>query len=130
VACREFEDLLADYQNLSAIERQTVDSHLFSCSECRAFQEALAEVDSTLTATFTGLRAPAGLPLAVIRRPSFVPEILDFGGGAAVLVVALLLIQMFLSGLSLDIRAYWVIGALFFATGLIVAYRSYADLRN
>jgi predicted anti-sigma-YlaC factor YlaD len=139
VACREFEGLLLDYQNLSVIERQRVDSHLCLCCECRSFHEALSEVDSALTAAFAGLEGPAALPQAVIRRiddraplrrPSFVPEILDFAGGAAVLVVALVLLEVFLSGLPLDIPAYWVVGALFAATGVIVAYRSYADLRS
>ena len=139
MACKEFEDRLVDYPELSGDERLAVDSHLAGCAECRAFREVLAEVDSTLAAAFSGLNGPAALPHTVMsrietrtpaRRPSFVPELLDLTGGAAVLAVALLLLPICLSGLALDVPSYWVTGVLFMLIGLFVAYRSYAELEH
>jgi len=136
VACPEFEDLLLDYRELAADLRRAVDAHLAICGECRDFQEALAEVDGALAASFAAVEAPVALGPSVmgridagtsLRRPSFVPEILDLAGGAAVLAVALVMLEVFLAGLPLDIPTYWVAGALFVASGLLFAYRSYAD---
>ncbi|HEV2687196.1 MAG TPA: hypothetical protein VGV35_01540 [Bryobacteraceae bacterium] len=137
MACPEFEDLLTDYAELDIEQRYAVDAHMAVCDECRAFHEALADVDSAMTAAFAGVEAPADLPRAVIgrigapiRRPSFVPEILDLTGSVAVLAVALVLLAALVSSVPLDIPVYWPAGGLFLVSGIVFAYRSYADLKS
>lgn len=135
MACPEFVDLLVDYRELDDKQRQAVDSHLSSCAGCLVFHGALIEVDSTLTAAFTGLEASATLPQGVmtqtpIRPPSFVPMLLDLTGSVAVLTVAMSVLDVFVSGLPLNIPTYWAATALFVVSAIVVGYRSYADLKN
>jgi hypothetical protein len=90
MACPSFEELL-----------RGAGDHAARCEECRALLEALTEVDATLEAAFADITAPAGLAAraraqasleAALQRPSWVPEILDFIGWAAVLALAAVLI--------------------------------------
>ena len=90
MACPEFEELIAEGCN----------GHAAHCEECRALLEAFTEVDSKLDAAFAGIPAPSGLRADVqlriardtqLRRPSLLPEVLDFIGWAAVLAMAAIL---------------------------------------
>jgi hypothetical protein len=87
MSCPEFEDLV----------REGASGHARHCEPCRALLEALADVDDTLDAAFAGVSAPPRLAASVrarlaietpIRRPSMIPEVLDFIGWAAVLALA------------------------------------------
>jgi len=93
MACPSFEDLVRDRGD-----------HAAHCEECRALLEAYAEVDATLEAAFAGVAAPRGLIAragaqawlqAPLRRPTWVPEILDFVAWAAVLTLAVVLFPQF-----------------------------------
>ncbi len=93
MTCAAAEHRLMDYDRLTAQERESVDMHLAGCAACRAF----LAVDALLAQQYSGVRAPADFRAAVLRRarvekplrkPSFVPEILDFVGWAAVLAFA------------------------------------------
>ena len=92
-----------------------------------------------MAAAFAGVEAPGQLPDAVARRmgeqrvlrkPSFVPEILDLTGGVAVLAVALGLLATLVSSVPFDIPVYWPAGGLFLLSGFVFAYRSFADLKR
>jgi len=83
----------------------TAIAHAARCEECHALLEALAEVDATLDAAFAGISAPLGVAARAraiahrqmpLRRPSVLPEVLDFIGWAAVLTLAAVLIPKFL----------------------------------
>src|SRR5713226_9517082 len=96
--CAEFEDRLLDYDNLRDHERLPVEAHLERCQECRAFLEAVHSVDTALKEALGNLRVspsfqPAALDRACreapLRKPSFVPEILDFVGWAAVVAIVI-----------------------------------------
>lgn len=139
MACPEFEDRLLSLAVLEPTERQVVDAHVVSCAACRALLDALNEVDSQLAAAFTDIAAPATAIREVnerlreesrLAKPSFVPALLDLTGGMAVLAVGLILAAAFLPQLPLDVPFYWTIGTLFVATGLLFAFRSYAELKS
>ncbi len=87
--CTEFQDRLAGYDALGAMERQRVDAHLAHCETCRGWLEAFGEADAALRAAYAGVRAPATLAISVRQRVSgtvaaretrvsAAPEILDF----------------------------------------------------
>ncbi|MBI3695446.1 MAG: hypothetical protein HY238_11495 [Acidobacteria bacterium] len=94
--CDRFESLLVDYGELRPEERREADAHLAVCAECRAFLNSLADLDGSLSAAYTGARVSPEFRdsvmrrtsrEAVIARPSFVPEILDFLGWMAVVAI-------------------------------------------
>ena len=100
MGCPELEDLL----------REGSGGHASRCEKCRALLDALAHVDATLDAAFAGISAPPGLATAVrarvarelpIHRPPLVPEILDFIGWAAVLIMVAIAVPRFLPLFSL-----------------------------
>lgn len=83
--------LFLDYDELAAGERAAVDAHMAECGACRAYLAVLADLDAGLTQVYAGAhvspafrRSVAG---ALPRKPSFVPELLDFLGWAAVIAV-------------------------------------------
>lgn len=97
MACPSFEDLSAG--------GESVLRHAAECEDCRALLEALAGVDTTLESAFAGISAPPGMAARAralaaretpLRRPSVLPEVLDFIGWAAVLTLAAVLIPRFL----------------------------------
>jgi len=98
--CAEFEDRLVDYGELSAVERACVDRHLAFCGACREFFDALEEADAALAGAFSGVRTRAGFRARVAARieprPTWIPEILDFVGWAAMLAAAVGLARTFL----------------------------------
>jgi hypothetical protein len=85
-------------------------SHAARCEECRALLEALADVDATLETAFAGISAPCGLAArslaqaareTPLRRPSWLPEVLDFIGWAAVLTLAAVLIPRYVPAIHI-----------------------------
>ena len=95
MACPEFEDLV----------REGAGGHATRCEECRALLDALADVDAVFEAAFADVSAPPGMAAAVrarvarklpLRRPSPLPELLDFIGWAAVLALAAVLLPRLL----------------------------------
>ena len=95
MVCPSLEDLL----------QHGADGHAVHCADCRALLEAFADVDARLGAGLAGVVAPPSMGSTVrmlaarevqVRRPSYVPEILDFVGWAAVLAIAAVLIPRYL----------------------------------
>jgi hypothetical protein len=95
MACPDFEDLA----------QGRAGDHAAHCEDCRALLDALADVDATFDAAFAGVAAPPSLAAAVrmrverefqVRRPTVLPEVLDFIGWAAVLALAAVLLPRFL----------------------------------
>ncbi len=94
--CAEFEDRLLDYASLREEQRLPVEAHLRGCEDCCTFLEALSSVDAALARGLGGLEVSPGFRRAALdrawsevplRKPSFVPEILDFVGWAAVVAI-------------------------------------------
>ena len=94
MACPELDDLL----------NGAAQGHAELCENCRVLLEAWADADATLETAFAGLHAPPSVAAAArmtidrqaaLRAPSFLPEILDFIGWAAVLGLAAALIPRF-----------------------------------
>jgi hypothetical protein len=101
MACPTFEELSRG--------GASVAGHAVHCEQCRALLESLAEVDATLEAAFEGIAAPPGLAARArlmaaretrLRRPSVLPEVLDFIGWAAVLALAAVLLPRFLPAIQ------------------------------
>jgi predicted anti-sigma-YlaC factor YlaD len=100
--CAEIKDLILAYPELASEERSHVDAHAPQCEECREYLEAARELDLALTrVALHGTNAPQRLELAVIARiapgPSYLPEIFDFVGWAAMITVAVGLASEFLA---------------------------------
>jgi len=94
--CPDMEGRLLEYSDLTVEEQRRVDAHLTSCPACRAWVEDLKRVDADLSAAFAAVRLPPEFEAGVLRaarrerlwrRPSPLPEILDFIGWAAVITV-------------------------------------------
>ena len=94
--CAQFEHLLLEYGELRLEEQREADAHLAACAACRAFLDSLAGLDACLSAVYAGVRVSPefrdsmicrAARQPVIRRPSFVPEILDFLGWMAVVAI-------------------------------------------
>ena len=101
MACASFEELLLDYADLPAQERDAVDLHLTQCASCRQYSETLSQLDVALTEQFSGVQ-PSELLHSRLHAvttsqsprsaPSFLPELLDLIGFAGIgLVVSLIL---------------------------------------
>ena len=139
MACAEFEDLLLDYDELNSEELQAANGHVAECADCRAFLETLKELDVSLTNLFAGSNVSPTFGQSVIGRlqsrpenprPSFVPEVLDFIGWAAVFaIIGWLVVQV---SPPIQVGGYfpWVAGVAFFVTGLFFGLRAHADLKN
>jgi len=89
--CEAFEELLNGYSDLSAAERVTVDAHLNTCHDCSGFLETLTALDESLTALYSFAEPQRIFEPALVRRPSPIPEILDFAGWAAVAAIVIIL---------------------------------------
>jgi hypothetical protein len=97
--CPDFEELV----------REGRAGHAAQCAECRDLLEALEAVNAAFDAAFRGVAAPPAVAAGArariarescLRRPSPVPEILDFIGWAATLTAAALLLPRFLPQLE------------------------------
>jgi hypothetical protein len=82
--CAEIKDLI-----LSDSETELVEEHARGCEDCREYLEAARNLDLALAKAG---KAPARLRGAVMAaiapKPSYLPEILDFVGWAAMITVA------------------------------------------
>jgi anti-sigma factor RsiW len=140
MACAEFEDRLLEYAVLPEAERRSVDAHVAGCAGCREFLDALASVDRELTAHFSGREVSANFNQAVTarvrretahRRPSLVPEVLDFvGWGAIVTLIALFIYWLTPQMAAASGNAIWISASVFLMAGILVALRSFADLKH
>ena len=101
MSCALFEELLLDYVDLPAQERDAVDLHLTQCASCRQYSDTLSQLDVALTKQLSGVQ-PSELFHSRLRAvttgrsprssPSFVPELLDLIGFAGIgLVLSLVL---------------------------------------
>jgi anti-sigma factor RsiW len=148
MACAEFESLLQEYGELASDARERADAHVSDCTSCREFLEALQAVDAALAKQFAGRRVSAEFEQAVrrrvqsepaARRPSFVPEILDFFGWGA--IVALLGLALYwvstlfptLGGsekVTFSFVVAWAAAFAFVLVSFLVGLRSFADLKH
>jgi hypothetical protein len=146
MVCQEFQDLLVEYAELSSDARERADAHLNGCPGCRSFLQALHAVDTTLSAQFTAREAPPSFAAAVrrrvsqesaVRRPSFIPELLDFvGWGAIVALVALLgwwgapLLPVSKVTDAVAFNATLAAAGAFILAAFFIGLRSIADLKH
>ena len=146
MACSEFEGRLLEYRELAPKERAKVDTHLAGCAGCRDFLEALEAVDVSLGAQLTRCRVSAGFEAAVYdrvrrqvapRRPSFIPEILDFVGWGAVLTLiglavywASVTIPAVRENAEAFANAPWAAATAFMAISFLVGLRSLAQMKR
>ena len=101
MACASFEELLLDYADLPAQERDAVDLHLTQCASCRQYSETLSQLDVALTEQFSGVQPSellhSRLHAVTTSRspwstPSMLPELLDLIGIAGIVLVLSLVI--------------------------------------
>ena len=101
MACPRFEDLLEG--------GRAATDHAARCERCAALLEAWAEVDASLEHAFANVSAPEefaarararALRETRLRRPSIVPEVLDFIGWAAIVALVAVLIPRFLPAIQ------------------------------
>jgi anti-sigma factor RsiW len=101
MSCASFEELLLDYADLPAQERDAVDLHLTQCKSCRQYADTLSRLDVALTEQFSGVQ-PSELvrsrlhavttSRSPLRAPSFLPELLDLIGAAGIVLVLSLIL--------------------------------------
>jgi len=146
MTCPEFEELLLDYDKQKAQQRSTVDAHVSACESCRTLQSALAEVDTRLEREYPAIQASPVFDNrvharirtldAAVRKPSLLPELLDFVGylsvTAALLVTLVLLfpnVTSFLTRLTLNSPA--TIGAEIVVVMMAIGFgiKVYSDIR-
>lgn len=137
MACAQWEDSLAAYAELSPEERASVDCHLPACAACREYLDVMRALDAAMTREYAGV----SFRVAMRERPatprvSAMPEVLDFIGCAALLLVAMLfawkLIPHTVLTDSLDSALGWSVpvAALAFAAALWTGLRVHHELRH
>jgi hypothetical protein len=98
MGCEEMEAFILDFPELDDAARGRVRAHAAKCTKCRELLDASVELDARLSMT---AKAPERLGRAVLarieRRPSYLPELFDFVGWAAVITVAVGLLREFLA---------------------------------
>jgi anti-sigma factor RsiW len=136
--CTAFEERLIAYDELGPDERKAVNAHLSHCQDCGSFLSALADLDSSLSATLSKAAVSAGFSTSVMQklrrpafqRPSVVPEVLDAIGWAGVVAILLWLIAFFVPDSEFTVPLASAIGTAVLIAGFWVAYRCYGDLRR
>lgn len=68
--CKEWEELLLQYEDLEADTRRSVDRHLAACAGCRGFLETLETIDLELTAMLRDMEPAPGFDTRVLARAS------------------------------------------------------------
>ena len=140
MACAEFEELLIDYQDLPFPERTRVDAHLAGCADCREYMSILRQLERDLTAQYSGVTARSELQTRIhsritaetrLARLSFLPEILDFIGGAAIVAIVFSLAWLLVPRETIALQnALLLAGASLALAGATWAgVRAYADLK-
>jgi hypothetical protein len=93
--CQDCEKLLLEGESNAALR-----SHLVACAACAEFAASLEEVDARLSNEYGQAHAPREFAATVLqriertaplRRPSWVPDLLDLVGWAAVIALAITL---------------------------------------
>ena len=146
MACAEFEHHLIEYAELAGEARARVDQHVAQCAGCRELLAALEAVDAALDAQFAGRKVSAAFAPEVrrragheasVRRPSWVPELLDAAGWVAIASLTgllawrasqLLPVSSIQALFTFD--AVWAAGAAFLITAFFIGLRSLFDLKN
>lgn len=93
--CAAYEKQLLEYASISSAERFALERHLSGCESCRDFHDALqfagaglSSLDRNPRMGFERRVLARTRNVAACTRPSFIPEILDFAGWAAILTLA------------------------------------------
>jgi hypothetical protein len=98
MACEQMEAAIFEYPELDTAAQARIRSHASQCENCRESLDASLELDQHLSAA---VRAPEHFDRKVLarlqRRPSYLPELFDFVGWAAMITVAAGLIREFLA---------------------------------
>ena len=130
--CASFEDRLLDYGTLTAAERTSVDAHLANCAACREYIDVLAAMDAGLTNLYGGLSLSPALPARAVApaKLSFVPELLDFLGWAAVIALVVGALLFFVPMPALVTPALIVASAIAVSAAAWIGLRSFAELRG
>jgi predicted anti-sigma-YlaC factor YlaD len=101
MTCEGWQELILEPERLAPAEQNRLQQHLACCSGCRLWANALAEVDSILTAELRAAIDPSALHQRIARAVAHerrwmtrVPEALDALGWSAlaILVMASLLL--------------------------------------
>ena len=124
MTCSECEDQLAAYDSLPVTERACVDAHVLQCDDCLAFREALAEVDSALTAAFSPLTIAIPRRPRFPQRPPLMPALLDLAAGAGVIATALYSVSLAGTLPAVDAGLLYGIAAITVPAGVLLAYRT------
>jgi anti-sigma factor RsiW len=145
VICTSFENLLLAYQDLSPQDRQRLNLHLAECDGCRSYRDALEQLDSVLTQRLRGIEASEAFRSRIYSRisapttltaPSFVPELLDLIGWAAVVAVVFVLTRAMFprpepSDVSLMINRLVPFGSAAAVVGAVwIGMRVYSELKS
>jgi anti-sigma factor RsiW len=146
MACAEFEPLLMEYAGLAGEERARVARHVAQCAGCREFLDALEAVDAALATQFARSEVyPAFAPEvrrrvrreASLRRPSWVPELLDGVGWIAIVtLIGLLswwaspLLPAFSAEMLFTFNAALAAGAAFVIAAFLIGLHSFAELKH
>ena len=140
MACAEFEERLIDYTDLPRGERAQVDRHLAVCADCQKYWEFQQQLDAAFNKRYSSPMAPRGLESRIrsrisietrLPRVSFLPEVLDFIGGAALVAIAARFAWMLIPAQAISLLPpEWPLVAAFLAvvTAVWVGARAYADL--
>ncbi len=131
MACVSFEDRLLDYDELDAGERALVDAHLHDCGECREYLNVLAAMDAGLTRLYAGAQVSHKFRAPVVtHKVSWVPELLDFIGWAAVIAFAIGAALLFVPAPALIMPASIVSAAVAALAASWICMRSFAELHE
>jgi hypothetical protein len=147
MACPEFEDRLIEYAGLEGAARACVDTHIAECADCRLFLQALRVVDRELTARFARRDVSSAFAPTVrarvqregpARRPSMIPELLDFVGWGAIVALSGLLAWWliplvplaFPKDAALSLNAALAAGGAFLLIAFLIGLRSFAALKH
>ena len=94
--CEDWQELILEREQLQPAEQAELDQHLSSCTGCRLWAKALAEIEATLTEQLRAELNPSLLRprilRAVGRERSWIdgmPELLDALGWSALGVLAM-----------------------------------------
>jgi predicted anti-sigma-YlaC factor YlaD len=96
--CAEMEAAILEYPELDISAQARIRAHASQCSDCRELLDASMELDRQLSAAVAAPKSLQRKMLAKLeRRPSYLPELFDFVGWAAMITVAVGLIREFLA---------------------------------
>ena len=133
--CVAFENRLLDYTDLSAAAREIVDAHTSTCADCREYLETLTSIDVELTLLLAEARPSRNLAAGIVeRRPTALPELLDFVGWSAVASILSMLAWWWLAPVTLSPTvvqyAPYAAALVAMAAGLWIGFRSWVELRD